>query len=81
MKQQTVDELIGLLGALFHHSRDHAAKLKALDQVAQEHPEIFAEYENYFSEIRTDPVFQRSHDRTLEAVDRLRTELLRDHET
>jgi hypothetical protein len=48
--------------------------------VAQAHPEIFAEYENYFHEIRTDPVFQKSHDRTVEAVDRLRTALLQDHD-
>jgi hypothetical protein len=76
MKKETVDQLISLLAALFLHSREHAARFKALEQVAREHPEIFADYENYFREIQTDPVFQRSHDRTLEAVDRLRTELL-----
>jgi hypothetical protein len=80
MEPRTVDQLIALLGASFRHSREHAAQLKALDQVAQAHPEIFAEYENYFHEIRTDPVFQKSHDRTVEAVDRLRTALLQDHD-
>jgi hypothetical protein len=75
MNEQTVDQLISLLGALFHHAREQAAKLKALEQIAREHPEVFAEYEAYCSEIRTDPASQRSSDLTLEAVDRLRTAL------
>jgi hypothetical protein len=78
MNKEAVDQLIALLGALFRHSREHAAKFKALDQIAQEHPEIFADYQNYVYEIEIDPVFQKSHDRTLEAVDRLRTELFQD---
>jgi hypothetical protein len=77
MNKETVDLLISTLGALFHYSREHAAKLRAFEQVAREHPEIFAEYQTYYEQIRTDPVFQKSHDRTVETVDRLRTELIR----
>jgi hypothetical protein len=80
MKSETVENLIGLLGALFVHSREHAARFKALDQIAQENPEVFAKYEEYFHEIRTDSVFQRSHDHTVEAIDKLRTALLQDHD-
>jgi hypothetical protein len=61
-----------------HNSIEHSAKLKALERIALEHPEIFSEYDNLFSDIRTDPQFQRSHERTLEALDKLRTELLLD---
>lgn len=78
MNQEVIDQLIALLGALFHHSREHAARLRAFEQVAKDHPEMFAEYETYYEQIRTDPVFQRSHDRTLEAVDRLQTALRRE---
>jgi hypothetical protein len=75
MNEDTVDQLITILGAMFHKAREHAAKLRALEQVARDHPEIFAEYETYYSEIRTDREFQRSHDHTVEAIDRLRTAL------
>jgi hypothetical protein len=78
MNQETVDQLIALLGALFRHSREHAAKFTALEQVAREHPEVFADFEERVSEIQMNQVFQRSHDRTLEAIDRLRTALLRE---
>ncbi|MGD1214200.1 MAG: hypothetical protein ABR861_04355 [Terriglobales bacterium] len=79
MNKETVDQMIAVLGALFHHSREHAAKFKALDRIAQEHPEIFSDYQNYVYEIEIDPVFQKSHDHTVEAVDRLRVGLLQDH--
>jgi hypothetical protein len=78
MKQTTADQLIGLLDALFQHSLDYAVKLKALERVAQDHHELFGEYEAYLSEIRNDLVSQKARDRTVEAIDRLRTELLRD---
>jgi hypothetical protein len=76
MNKDTVDQLIALLGALFRHSREYAAKFRALEEVAREHPEIFSDYKARVSEIQSDQVFQRSHDRTVEAVDKLRTELL-----
>lgn len=78
MEKRTVDELIMLLGALFKHSRETSARFKALEEVAREHPEIFANYEDRVSEIQTDPKFQKSHDHTVEAIDRLRTALLRE---
>lgn len=75
MDHKTVDQLIALLSDLFHHSREHAVKFRALEQVARDHPEIFAEYENYVSEIRTAPDIEKSSENTLIAVDRLRTAL------
>lgn len=76
MNQQTVDQLIALLGALFRHSREHAARFRALEGVAREHPEIFADFEDRVSEIERNAEFQKSHDRTVEAIDKLRTALL-----
>jgi hypothetical protein len=78
MNKTTVDELIALLAALFKHSREHAARFRVLEQIAQEHPEIFAEYQDRVSEIERNAVFQKSHDHTLEAIDRLRTGLLQE---
>lgn len=78
MNKETADQMSFLLGTLFKHSREYAAKFKVLEEVASNHPEIFAEYSARVFEIETDPVFQKSHDRTAEAIDRLRTALLRE---
>jgi len=80
MTRKTADQLITLLAALFRHSREHAARFRALEEVARDHPEIFGEYEDRVREIETDAGFQKSHDRTAAALDMLRTALLQDHE-
>ena len=78
MNSKTIESLIAFLAAMAHNSIEHAAKLRVLEQIAREHPEIFSQYENYFAEIRSELVFQKSHERTLEALEGLRTELLQD---
>jgi hypothetical protein len=35
-----------------HHSREYALKLKAIEQRAKKHPEIFRAYEEYLEELR-----------------------------
>jgi hypothetical protein len=55
-------------------------KLKALEQVAKKHPEIFRAYEEYLEELRASALAQESHEYTEEALEALRTELLRDHD-
>lgn len=78
MTKDTADQLVQFLAAMAHHSREYALKLKALERIAKKHPEIFQDYEDYLEELRANPAAQRSHERTVEALDKLRTELLLD---
>jgi len=80
MKKETIDQIIQFLTAMAHHSREYALKLKAFEQVAKKHPEIFRAYEEYLEELRASALAQESHEHTEEALEALRTELLRDHD-
>ena len=80
MKKETIDQLIQLLTAMAAHSREYALKLKALEQVAKKHPEIFRAYEEYLEQLRASALAQESHEHTEGALEALRTELLRDHD-
>jgi hypothetical protein len=80
MKKETIDQLIQFLTAMAAHSREYALKLKALEQVAKKHPEIFRAYEEYLEELRASALAQESHEHTEEALEALRAELLRDHD-
>jgi hypothetical protein len=46
MKKETIDQPIQFLTAMADHSREYALKLKALEQVAKKHPEIFRAMKN-----------------------------------
>ena len=46
MKKETVDQLIQFLTLIAHYSREYALKLKAFEQVAKKHPEIFGPMRN-----------------------------------
>jgi hypothetical protein len=80
MKKETVDQLIQFLTAMANYSREYALKLKALEQVAKKHPEIFRAYEESLEELRASALAQQSHEHTEEALEALRAELLRDHD-
>jgi hypothetical protein len=80
MKKETVDQLIQFLTLIAHHSREYALKLKAFEQVAKKHPEIFRAYEEYLEELRASALAQESHEHTEEALEALRADLLRDHD-
>jgi phosphoglycolate phosphatase-like HAD superfamily hydrolase len=60
MKKETIDQLIQFLTAMADHSREYALKLKALEQVAKKHPEIFRTYEEYLEELRASALALRS---------------------
>jgi hypothetical protein len=77
MTKETVDQLIQFLTAMAHHSREYALKLKAIEQTAKKHPEIFRAYEEYLEELRASALAEESHEHTEEALEALRTELLR----
>jgi hypothetical protein len=80
MKKETVDQLIQFLTLMAHHSREYALKLKAFEQVAKKHPEIFRAYEEYLEELHASALAEESHEHTEEALEALRAELLRDHD-
>ncbi|ERR1700674_1640377 len=80
MKKETIDQLIQFLTAMAQHSREYALKLKAFEQVAKKHPEIFRAYEGYLEELRSSALAQESHEHIEEALEALSTELLRDHD-
>src|ERR1700674_172733 len=80
MKKETVDKLIQLLTLIAHHSREYALKLKAFEQVAKKHPEIFRAYEESLEELRSSALAQESHEHTEEALEALSAESLRDHD-
>jgi hypothetical protein len=77
MTKETVDQLIQFLTVMSHHSLEYALKLKALEQVAKKHPEIFRAYEEYLEELRASAIAEESHKQTEEALEALRIELLR----
>jgi hypothetical protein len=77
MTKETVDQLIQFLTAMAHHSREYALKLKAIEQIAKKHPEIFRAYEEFLEELRASALAEESHEHTEEALEALRTELLR----
>jgi hypothetical protein len=62
MKKETADQLIQFLTLIAHHSREYALKLKAFEQVAKKHPEIFRAYEEYLEELRASALAQESHE-------------------
>jgi len=75
MDEQTIRLLMSFLQALVHNSHEHSEKLRALERVTREHPEIFSEYGNYLAEIQTSPAVQHAHEATAEALGKLRLAL------
>jgi hypothetical protein len=77
MHKDTVDHITNLFALLFRQSQEQAMKLKALERVAEEHPELLKDYESYLGEIRNDLTTQKTHGLNSEALLALREELLR----
>jgi hypothetical protein len=75
MTKDTADQLIQFLATMAHQSREQGLKLKALERLANNRPDVFQDYQNYLEELRGNPITQKSHDNIVEALDKLRTAL------
>lgn len=78
MNKGTAEQLIQFLEAMAHHSRENALKLKAIEHVAKQHPEIFQDYEQYLEDLRMSRETRETLDRSEAALGELRKALLRD---
>jgi len=78
MTEDAANQLMQLLSALVNNSRENALKLKALDRLVNNRPDIFQDYQDYVEQLRGDPKTQKAVECNAEVLDKLRRALRRE---